>query len=60
LQFSKFCLYFLSYSEIGHHAEQGFALSVMAGIKCLWEKFREYSPILNWKGFRLKLKGKVV
>jgi len=37
----------------------GCDLAVTARVRCAWEKFREYSPILTRKGFTLKLKGKV-
>jgi len=40
-------------------ADGGCDSAVTARVRSVWKKFREYLPILNGKGFLLKLKGKV-
>jgi len=40
-------------------ADGGCDSVVMARVRSVWKKFREYLPILTGKGFSLKLKGKV-
>ena len=41
------------------NADDGVDSAVVLMVRCAWKTFRELSPILNFKGASLKLKGKV-